>query len=201
MEKINYIALGDSYTIGEGAKPEEAWPNLLVKNLNSEGWNIELLANPSVTGWTTKDLIEKELPVLDHHDYNFVSLLIGVNDWVQEVSAEDYSTNLDQILERIQKGLEKKENILMVTIPDFGVTPEGPKYSKGRDISLGIAEFNDIFTSKAKNLNLPIVDIYPTTQKMKDRPELIAKDGLHPSAKEYANWEPLIRGKFIQIFG
>ena len=104
------------------------------------------------------------------------------------------------LLERIQRDLEKKENILMVTIPDFGVTPEGPKYSKGRNISQGIAEFNDIFTSKAKNLNLPLVDIYPTTQKMKDSPDLIAKDGLHPSAKEYANWEPLIREKFHQIY-
>lgn len=191
--QIRYIALGDSYTIGEGAQPEEAWPNLMVKNLKKSGIQIELVANPSVTGWTTQDLIEKELPIFDSSNANFATLLIGVNDWVQQVSAEKYSQNLNQILNHIQIGLPDKSKIVLITIPDFSVTPEGPKYSKGRDISQGISGFNKIIKKEGEKRGLRVVDIFPLTKKMGQNPDHIAKDGLHPSAKEYASWEPLIR--------
>ena len=193
MQKINYIALGDSYTIGEGATEKESWPSLMVKTLQTEGWKIELVANPSETGWTTKDLIEKELPVFDELDCNFVTLLIGVNDWVQGISEEQFSSNLDHIFDHLQKGLHDPSKILVINIPDFGVTPEGAKYSKGRDISAGINDFNLILKKKAMERSLPFVDIFPQSQNMKDQPDLIAKDGLHPSAKEYSIWEPQIR--------
>ncbi len=199
MKEIRYIALGDSYTIGEGAKLEESWPSLMVDNLSKIGLNIELVANPSVTGWTTQDLIEKELPVFDKADCNFVTLLIGVNDWVQGVTPKEYSSNLDFILAHIRKGLPDRSKLVIINIPDFGITPDGPNYSKGRDISAGLEHFNSILLRKAEAFDYPYVDIFPISKEMENDPTLVAKDGLHPSAKEYAIWEPLIREKALQI--
>lgn len=189
---IKYVALGDSYTIGEGARPEQAFPDILVKHLQASGVDIVLSANPSVTGWTTQDLIEKELPIFDHIKPNFVTLLIGVNDWVQGIDSGTFHTNLVYILNHVQATLPDKSKVLLITIPDFGVTPTGKMYGEGRDISKGISDFNDIIKREALKRNLPVAEIFPETQKMKDNPELIARDGLHPSAKEYALWEQII---------
>ncbi len=189
-KSIKYVALGDSYTIGEGAKQGEAFPDLLVKHLNdSTSIHIDLVANPSVTGWTTEDLIEKELSVFDSFKPDFTTLLIGVNDWVQGVDSATFHKNLNYIIDHV---LSTKSKLILITIPDFGVTPTGKMYSNGRDISNGITEFNNIIKAEASKRNLPLVDIFPETQKMKDNPDLIAHDGLHPSAKEYALWEKLI---------
>src|SRR5689334_4034095 len=75
---IRYVAIGDSYTIGEGAQPGEAWPNLLTKHLSDRGIDIELVANPSRTGWTTLNALNSEMPVFVQARPNFATLLIGV---------------------------------------------------------------------------------------------------------------------------
>lgn len=189
-DKIRYVALGDSYTICEGASWEESWPFILTEKLNNAGISIELIANPSRTGWTTEDVIDSELPVFDASAPTFATLLIGVNDWVQGVNEEIFHKNLNQIIEHMEKKVGKK--LVLITIPDFSVTPEGPKYSNGRNISDGLSAFNKIIIDEAEKRNLKCVDIFSVSQKMKDDPELVAKDNLHPSAKEYAIWENLI---------
>ena len=187
---IRYVALGDSYTICEGATWEQSWPFILANNLKKQGINIELIANPSKTGWTTQNLIDNELPVFDASQATFSTLLIGVNDWVQEVSKESFHKNLSIIIDHVQKKTGNK--LILITIPDFSVTPEGPKYSKGRNISEGLQGFNQIIKEEAKKRKLPCVDIFPTSLNMLNNPELISSDNLHPSAKEYALWEQLI---------
>lgn len=189
---VKYIALGDSYTIGTGANENEAWPVLLTKHLNEAGLKTELVANPSKNGFSTQNLIDMELPVFDKSGATFVTLLIGVNDWVREVNASTYTKNLIYILDHVQKKLPNKNNILLITIPDFGVTPQGAYFSNDRDVSKGITEFNNIIKAEAKKRGLPVVDIFEISKQMKDNTELTAKDGLHPSAKEYAVWETLI---------
>ncbi|MEQ8358994.1 MAG: SGNH/GDSL hydrolase family protein [Cytophagales bacterium] len=191
-DPIRYVALGDSYTIGEGTSPDKSWPSIIVSNLKKEGVDIELIANPSVTGWTTQDLIDKELPIFDSSKANFVTILIGVNDWVQEVSAEQFSKNFELILNHVQNRLKDPSKVLIVNIPDFSVTPDGPKYSKGRDISAGLEEFNKIISKHAKARNLQVVDLFSVSKEMKDKPELVAADNLHPSAKTYLRWEEVI---------
>ena len=191
-EPVRYVAIGDSYTIGEGANPDEAWPNLLTKHLQEKGINIELLANPSVTGWTTQQAIDKELPVFVEKKPTFATLLIGVNDWVQGVDEKTFRQRLIILMDRMRELLPNKKRLLVVTIPDFGVTPAGPRYSKGRNISEGIASFNRIIAEEAKKRDLPVVDIFPLSKQMKNDRALVAEDGLHPSAKEYAEWEKLI---------
>jgi len=190
--KIKYVALGDSYTICEGATAEQSWPAILTKHLNSNGFNVELAANPSRTGWTTQNLIDRELSVCEENKPNFVTLLIGVNDWVQGVDIATFHTNLNYIIDKVEALLPDKKHLVLITIPDFGVTPTGTMYSGGRDISQGITDFNNIIKEEAKKRGLQCVDIFPETQKMKNNNYLIARDGLHPSAQEYAIWETLI---------
>ena len=189
-DNIRYVALGDSYTICEGASSTESWPVILSKHLTDAGIPTDLIANPSRTGWTTQDLIDNELPIFDAAAPHFATLLIGVNDWVQGISAEKFHSNLNFIIDHVQKKIGSK--LVLITIPDFSVTPEGPKYSKGRNISEGLQEFNTIIKDEATKRNLKCVDIFPVSLEMKGKAELVAADGLHPSAKEYAIWENLI---------
>jgi acyl-CoA thioesterase I len=189
---VRYVAIGDSYTIGEGAKPGEAWPNILTKHLREKGIIIELIANPSVTGWTTQMAIDHEMSVFVESKPNFATLLIGVNDWVQQVDEKTFRQRFITLVDRMLELLPDKHRLLVVTIPDFGVTPTGARYSHGRNISDGIASFNKIIVEEATKRKLRVVDIFDLSKKMKDNPSLVAADGLHPSAKEYAEWEKII---------
>jgi lysophospholipase L1-like esterase len=190
QQTIRYVALGDSYTIGTGAKEAtEAWPILLTKHLKENKINIELIANPAINGFTTQRLIDYELPILDQSKPTFVTLLIGVNDWVQGVDAVTFQNNLIFIIDHIQKQLADKSKLVLITIPDFGVTPTGANYSAGRDIAEGIAAFNLVITSEADKRKLKTIDLFELSKGMKTDRTLIAQDGLHPSAKEYALWE------------
>src|SRR5690242_12887941 len=125
-EKIRYAVIGDSYSCGEGAKPSESWPALVTARLKQQGLDVDLVSNPSVTGWTTKDAIDKELPKFVNSNPNFASLLIGVNDWVQGVDEDSFRTRLSYLLDSMLAVLPNKKRLLVVTIPDFGVTPTGP---------------------------------------------------------------------------
>ena len=189
---IRYAAIGDSYTIGENVEEEERWPNLMVRHLNENGIAIEIVANPSVTGWTTQDLIDKELPIFRESNADFATLLIGVNDWVQKVSEEKFRANMKFIIEEMLKKLPSPKRLVVVTIPDFGATPAGPSFSGGKDISAGLAGFNGIIMQECENYDLACVDIFELSQGMKDDASLVGSDGLHPSAKEYALWEKMI---------
>lgn len=191
-EKIRYAVVGDSYSCGEGATPKESWPSLLTQQLKTQGVDIELISNPSVTGWTTKDAIDKELPKFVNSNPNFATLLIGVNDWVQQVDEETFRTRFSYLLDSMLAVLPNKKRLLVVTIPDFGVTPTGPKYSRGRNIHEGIAQFNKIVTDEAHKRGLEVVDIFPLSKQMGRDKSLVARDGLHPSAKAYAEWEKII---------
>jgi lysophospholipase L1-like esterase len=191
-EKIRYAVIGDSYSCGEGATPKESWPALLTGHLNAQGLQFELVSNPSVTGWTTKDAIDRELPKFVRSNPTFATLLIGVNDWVQGVDETTFRNRFSYLLDQMLAVLPNKKRLLVVTIPDFGVTPTGPKYSRGRNIHEGILQFNQIVTEEARKRGLTVVDIFPLSKKMGQDKSLVAKDGLHPSAKEYAEWEKLI---------
>ena len=191
-KKIRYAVIGDSYSCGEGASPKESWPALMTQHLNAKGLWVELVSNPSVTGWTTKDAIDKELPKFIRSNPNFATLLIGVNDWVQGVDEETFRTRLSYLLDQMLAVLPNKKHLLVVTIPDFGVTPTGPKYARGRNIHEGILKFNQIVTEESRKRGLEVVDIFPLSKKMGHVKSLVAKDGLHPSAKAYAEWEQII---------
>jgi len=189
---IRYAVIGDSYSSGEGASPEESWPALLARHLRASGLDIALVANPSRTGWTTRDAIDSELPAFIKAKPDFATLQIGVNDWVQGVDAATFQKNLVFLLDQMLAALPDKTRLLVVTIPDFSVTPAGASFGGGRDISTGLAGFNAIILNEAKKRGLKVVDVFEVSRHMRDDTGLIAEDGLHPSAKEYAAWEKLI---------
>jgi acyl-CoA thioesterase-1 len=191
-EPVKYVALGDSYTIGTGTTPDKSWPSLLVNHLRKDKIAIELKANPAHNGWTTQDLIDNELPVFDQSAASFATLLIGVNDWVQGVDEKTFQKNLIFIIDKIQSKLPDRGKLILITIPDFGVTPTGSRYTGGRNSSQGISGFNKIIMAEAKKRNLKTVDLFEESKKMGLDNSLVAGDGLHPSAKEYAVWEALI---------
>jgi acyl-CoA thioesterase I len=190
--KIRYAAIGDSYSIGEGASPDESWPAVLTRHLKENGIQIDLVANPSVTGWTTQQAIDLELPVFRKAQPNFATLQIGVNDWVQAVDEKTFRERFTFLVDQILAVLGDNSRLLIVTIPDFGVTPTGQRYARGRNISEGIASFNKIVTDESNKRSLRVVDIFDLSKKMDSDSSLVAADGLHPSAKEYAAWEKII---------
>lgn len=196
---LSYLPLGDSYTIGTGASEEDAWPNLLTHHLNENGIGCRLLANPAKNGYTSLDLIREELPQATRLQPDFVTLLIGANDWVQGVTEEEYSRNLNDILDSLQKIVKIKKRILLITIPDFGVTAYGKNFPNGREIGKGIAKFNAIIKKQAALRGLFVADIFTLSQKMGEDPALVSPDGLHPSAKGYATWETVILKKALEV--
>lgn len=199
IKTINYLPLGDSYTIGTGASEKESWPFILAEHLNAAKISCRMLANPARNGFSTAELIHEELPLLKKLHPDFVTLLIGVNDWVRGVSKSSFTKNLIYILDEVEKELPDRKKIILVTIPDFGVTPTGKNYSNGRNISEGISEFNISIKSEAKKRGLVLVDIFEISKKMGLDNSLVAADGLHPSAREYAIWETIILPEAIKL--
>jgi acyl-CoA thioesterase I len=199
VERIRYAVIGDSYSNGEGASPNESWPALLTQHLRDQGLDMQLVANPSVTGWTTQQAIDHELPVFIRAKPNFGSLLIGVNDWVKAVDEKTFRHRFTFLLDQMLSALPSKKRLLVVTIPDFGVTPAGPQYARGRDISEGIASFNQIIKEESGSRGLRVIDIFQLSKKMGSDTSLVAADGLHPSAKEYAEWEKIIFPAALEI--
>ena len=196
---IRYVALGDSYTIGTGTQLEQSWPALSTSRLQKKGFYIELVGNLGRNGWTSQNLIDYELPQLKELKPSFVTLLIGTNDWVQGVDAQTFQKHMEYILRELLKIVPDSKHILIITIPDFSVTPVGKEFSHGRDIAQGIKEFNQIIIKEAQLHGIKTVDIYPLSQTIGQDPSFIAQDGLHPSAKGYAQWTDLIEPVFENL--
>ena len=184
--RFNYIALGDSYTIGESVEDDERFPAQLVKRLSSDSLDIAEPLIIAKTGWTTDELIAaiKEKNVKDTFD--IVTLLIGVNNQYRGRSAEEYRRELKQLIETaLMFAGGKKERVFIISIPDWGVTP----FAEGRErkkIAEDIDEFNKVKKEEAENYGIRYYDI--TEISRIDDPALIAPDGLHPSGKMYKMW-------------
>jgi lysophospholipase L1-like esterase len=199
--KIRYAVVGDSYSIGEGASESESWPRLLAQQLTAIGCPVELVSNPSRTGWTTADAIANELPLFRAARPEFGTLMIGVNDWVQSVEPDVFRARFTQLLDEMRAMLPNEKRLLVINIPDFSVTPKGGEYARGRDISAGLTSFNQIIAEESRRRKLPLVDIFPLSQQMRGCPELVAADELHPSAKTYARWAGLIFPTAQELLG
>lgn len=189
--EIRYVPLGDSYTIGEGVTPKESWPTVLTNTLRENGVSISLITNPAVSGYTTQDVLERELPIFESSQPTFGTLLIGTNDWAQGVSNEDFRERFALILDKMQEILPDNR-ILVLTLPDFSVTPAGKNFISNRDISQGIREYNEIIIEESVKRDIPIVDLFPLSQETDNDPTRVVSDGLHPSAREYQRWVELI---------
>ena len=183
-----YVALGDSYTIGTATRSEaERWPNQLVERLGRRPTALELVANLAVNGFTSRDVIEVELPRLAELRPEFASLLIGVNDVVQGVPEATYRTNAGLILDELRRHLPA-DRIVVVATPDYTVTPQGAAYGDPVQQAAGIRANNAILRELATARGIPYVDIHDLSLKARDDRTLVADDGLHPSGAQYALW-------------
>jgi len=188
--KIKYIAIGDSYTIGNGVPESGRWPNVLVKNLRENGVDIELISNPAVSGYRVRDAIETELPIVQRLRPDFVTVLIGANDNFGQIPVNIYRQELIELLDKLQSMLTNPKNIVLITIPDYSKSPAAAGY-KTSGASESIEEYNKVVKDEAEKRDLKVADIFPVSQTMTGREDYIS-DGLHPSAEGYAKWEKVI---------
>ncbi len=193
VDRVRYVALGDSYTIGTSVEEAERWPNQLAERVPE----LELVGNPAVNGYTSADLIADELPRLDDLDPELVSVLIGVNDVVQGVPDSQYAGNVAVILDDLLTRLPA-ERIVCVATPDYTRTPRGGDYEDPAEQSDAIVRFNAILREACDQRGIAFVpDIFEISQEVTGDPSLVAGDGLHPSGAQYALWvdaiEPVVR--------
>lgn len=191
VRAVQYLPLGDSYTIGQSVPQADRWPDQLVARLKADGIDIAIAANPSVTGYTTQNLIERERPLLDDYKPNFVTVLIGVNDYVQDVPVATTTSNLKIILDKIQRTVSH-DKIILVTIPDYSKTPSGAAFGDPAAATAAIEKLNGIILNEANHRNILAVDIFSISQQAAQDPTLTAGDGLHPSGKQYGLWADVI---------
>ena len=189
---ITYLAIGDSYTIGEQVPAKDNFPNQvysLMKKDFSDFTEPRIIAK---TGWTTDEL-EKGIIAADKTEplqasYDFVSLLIGVNNQYRGRTVENYKPEFEELLKKaIRFAGNKANHVVVVSIPDWGVTP----FAKGRDRNK-IAKEIDAYNAANKEItlryNVHYIDITPWTREAATDLTLLAGDGLHPSGKEYKRW-------------
>jgi lysophospholipase L1-like esterase len=186
-EKIRFLALGDSYTIGESVDEQHRWPVLLANALRERGFEVDHPTIIATTGWRTDQLKHAIETAKLSKPYTLVSLLIGVNNQYQGKSAERYAPEFEELLQiAIELAGGDKSKVFVVSIPDYGYTPFGK--DKQASISKGIDAFNEVNEKLTRKAGVTYVNITDISRHGFEDPALVADDGLHPSGKMYALW-------------
>jgi lysophospholipase L1-like esterase len=184
---LTYLALGDSYTIGEGVEPAGRWPVRLAAMLRDEGVPLAEPRILATTGWTTDELSAAMDAAAFDPPYDLVSLLIGVNDQYRGRDADDYRPAFRRLLRRaVALAGDRPARTLVLSIPDWGATPFAR--AQGRDAARIAAEldaYNAIARDETRRHGAHWIDVTPLSRQ---HPALLADDGLHPSAGQYALW-------------
>jgi lysophospholipase L1-like esterase len=184
----NYLALGDSYTIGERVPEADRWCVQLAGLLRKEGLGI---TNPDIiarTGWTTSELSEAIRQSGNQKTYQLVSLLIGVNNQFRGQSLETYRTEFRELLKTaVRFAGDKPKRVFVLSIPDWGVSPYAASRNRPQ-IAKEIDAFNEVAQEECKKAGIAYVDITPASRTAANDPSQIAEDDLHFSGKQYRHW-------------
>lgn len=198
---MRFLALGDSYTIGEAVEPAERWPVRLAALLRERGVEV---AEPEIvarTGWTTDELSAGIDAADPRGPYALVSLLVGVNNQYRGRSAEEYRRQFLALLQRaVAFAGGEAGRVLVLSIPDWGVTP----FAEGRDrakVGAEIDHFNRIGREEAERVGARWVDVTPQSRRATADRSLLASDGLHPSGSSYAEWARLAMPEALRALG
>lgn len=184
---IKYLALGDSYTIGESVPENERWPEQLAAAIRATGKEVEKPRIIATTGWRTDQLKKAIEDAHLKNEYGLVSLLIGVNNQYQKKTAESYAPEFEELLNMaITLAGGNKKNVFVVSIPDYGYTPFGKP--KQAEISAAIDQFNQVNKTITDKMGVKYISITDLTREGLEKPEYVAGDGLHPSGKMYGLW-------------
>ncbi len=201
MTTYHYLALGDSYTIGEKVDPKDNFPNQVTRMMNNDSVHLVLERIIATTGWTTDELeagivaSQTGKPLLN--SYDFVSLLIGVNNQYRGRSTENYKIEFEELLRKaIHYAGNRADRVIVLSIPDWGVTP----FANGRDreqVAREIDTYNMVNKQVAEQYHVHYLDITPWTREAATDHSLLAEDGLHPSGKEYMRWAQKVSSFFL----
>ena len=190
------LALGDSYTIGEAVAAHERWPAVLAQRLRHSGTSIDEPQIVAVTGWATDELAQGMDAAVLLPPYDLVTLQIGVNNQYRGRPADDYRAQFAGLLERaIALAGDRAARVVVASIPDWGVTRFAREQGRDRArIAAELDAYNALARAESERAGARFVDI---TGISRQHPELLANDGLHPSAAQYALWveaiEPAVR--------
>ncbi len=188
---MRFLALGDSYTIGESVAAAERWPMQLTALLRGRGIEMEDPLLIATTGWTTDELAAGIDHARPRGPYDLVSLLIGVNNQYRGRDAEEYRAQFAALLQRaIAFAGGRPGRVLVLSIPDWGVTP----FAAGRDreaIASAIDLFNAVNREETARAGARYIDVTPVSREAARQAALIASDGLHPSGQMYTAWTAL----------
>lgn len=196
---VRFLALGDSYTIGQSVQLEERWPYQLVNALNIRGIATDELAIIAQTGWRTDNLLDALSSENPDLNYNMVSLLIGVNNQFQGRNIDVYKEEFRELLEiAIERCGGRKEGVFVLSIPDYGYTPFG--FSDQARISAEIDQYNQINRQISLEMGIAYFYITGISREAISKPEYLASDNLHPSGIMYEKWvETIINSSDFRI--
>lgn len=188
--ELRYLALGDSYTIGEGVPESGRWPMQLAQALRADGMPLTDPRIIAQTGWTTDELDAAIDAVHPLAEYDLVSLLIGVNNQYRGRSVDEYRVQFAGLLERaIGFAQWRRERVLVLSIPDWGVTPFAREAARDAErIAIEIDAFNAAAQQVCSARGVAFVDITTVSRIHGAEPRMLAEDGLHPSATMYNEW-------------
>jgi lysophospholipase L1-like esterase len=186
-ENVKFLALGDSYTIGESVPEKERWPMQLKDSLLMKGVTCDVPKIIATTGWRTDQLKAAIKEAGLSKDYTLVSLLIGVNNQYQGKTPESYKPEFEELLKTaIELAGGNKLQVFVVSIPDYGYTPFGK--AKQAAITKDIDVYNAVNRAVTEKMGITYIPITDISRKGFEQPDLVASDGLHPSGKMYALW-------------
>jgi lysophospholipase L1-like esterase len=198
-KQLRFLALGDSYTIGENVLADHRWPNQLTKLLSSGGI---MVSDPTIiaeTGWTTQDLIEALHKRILEENFDVVSLLIGVNNQFQGLGLDDYRRDFRILMQQAVIHARGNPNrVIVLSIPDWGKTPFAGDRNREM-IRQEIDAFNKINRFEAGLSGSHYIDVTAVSRRALSDSSLLASDRLHPSGKMYAEWVSLVLPVVIQI--
>ncbi|MFO7616999.1 MAG: SGNH/GDSL hydrolase family protein [Bacteroidales bacterium] len=188
-QPLRILALGDSYTIGEGVDESERFPNQLGELLMLKGYRIESIDILAKTGWRTDELIEAIGSANPARDYDLVTLLIGVNNQYQKKKFKTFLREFRHLTDlAISLAGGRPDRVLVISIPDYSYTPFGQKLDRPAKTSNEIHHYNRNNRIIAGQLGVRYVEITKISKATLKDPSLLTTDGLHPSGKLYGQW-------------
>ena len=189
---INYLALGDSYTKGEGVNPDDNYPNQLEQRFQVDKIKVKKLSIIAETGWTTSNLLHALSTAKEDTSYNLVSLLIGVNNQFQLLDINIYKKEFEELVNKsVNLAGNWKERVFVLSIPDYSVTPFAHLLNSSH-IQQEIDSYNAINKEISDKLGVTYFNITPISRKAEDDLNYLAPDELHPSAHQYGEWIDMI---------
>jgi lysophospholipase L1-like esterase len=197
-EALRYVALGDPFTFGDGVRQADRWPNQLVRILRP-AFDLDLVANLAGRTVASQQLIEDQLPRLARLGPQFVSVQVGANDVAFDVPPADYAENMRTILDDVLEHVAP-DRVIVVTTPDFTLAGDFSTRDDTEALAERIDELNQVLADVAAERGVAVVDIGPIADRVTSDPTLVAPDGNHPSAKQYAGWADLIALHVKRLF-